>query len=41
LNCERGTLQVRITLAPTMPPKVQYLDVRPAPASPAQAAACR
>jgi len=41
LNCERGKLQVRITLAPTMPPKVQYLDVRPAPASPAQAATCR
>ena len=41
LNCERGKLQVRMTLAPTMPPKVQYLDVRPAPASPAQAATCR
>ena len=32
LSCERGQLQVAITLAPTMPPKVQYLDVRPKPA---------
>ncbi len=34
LTCERGTLRVVITLAPTMPPKVQYVSVRPAPASP-------
>jgi hypothetical protein len=39
-TCERGTLQVAITLAPTMPPKVQYL-VRFAPASPAPATTCR
>lgn len=32
LDCERGQLQIAITLAPTMPPKVQYLDVRPKPA---------
>ena len=27
MACERGTLRVAITLAPTMPPKVQYLSV--------------
>jgi CubicO group peptidase (beta-lactamase class C family) len=32
LDCERGRLQIAITLAPTVPPKVQYLDVRPKPA---------
>ena len=31
MTCERGKLQVAVTLAPTMPPKVQYLSVRPAP----------
>jgi CubicO group peptidase (beta-lactamase class C family) len=41
MNCERGKLQVAITLAPTMPPRVQYLDVRPAPAAPAAAGTCR
>jgi CubicO group peptidase (beta-lactamase class C family) len=30
LACERGRLNVAITLAPTMPPKVQYMTVRPA-----------
>ena len=30
LACERGNLQVSITLAPTMPPKVQFMSVRPA-----------
>ena len=35
LACERGNLQVAITLAPTMPPKVQYLAVRLAPEQPA------
>ncbi|MCR4376121.1 MAG: beta-lactamase family protein [Acidobacteria bacterium] len=34
LTCERGSLRVAITLAPTMPPTVQYLTVRPAPATP-------
>ena len=34
MTCEKGTLRVAITLAPTMPPKVQYLSVQPAPASP-------
>lgn len=28
MPCERGALRVAITLAPTMPPKVQYLSVR-------------
>jgi CubicO group peptidase (beta-lactamase class C family) len=31
LNCERGTLRVGITLAPTMPPLVQFLSVREVP----------
>ncbi len=34
VTCERGTLLASITLAPTMPPSVQYLSVRPAPAEP-------
>ena len=32
MRCERGDLRVSITLAPTMPPKVQHLDVRRVPA---------
>ncbi len=28
MPCEHGNLQVAITLAPTMPPRVQYLDVK-------------
>lgn len=31
LPCERGVLRVSITLAPTMPPLVQYLEVAAAP----------
>jgi len=31
LPCERGALRVSITLAPTMPPLVQYLEVSTAP----------
>jgi len=34
MSCERGDLRVAITLAPTMPPKVQHLSVQPAPTSP-------
>ncbi|MES2178334.1 MAG: serine hydrolase domain-containing protein [Gemmatimonadota bacterium] len=30
LPCDRGPLRVSITLAPTMPPTVQFLDVAPA-----------
>jgi beta-lactamase family protein len=40
MSCEKGKLEVAITLAPTMPPKVQFLSVRPAPAAPARADAC-
>jgi len=40
MKCERGDLRVSITLAPTMPPKVQFLDVGLAQPRPA-AAACR
>ncbi len=40
MSCERGALQVAITLAPTMPPGVQYLAVRPAPAQPAAVGPC-
>jgi CubicO group peptidase (beta-lactamase class C family) len=32
MACDKGQLQVAITLAPTMPPTVQFLSVRPAPA---------
>jgi CubicO group peptidase (beta-lactamase class C family) len=41
MNCERGKLQVGITLAPTMPPRVQSLDVRSAPARPDRTDRCR
>jgi hypothetical protein len=40
MSCERGTLQVAITLAPTMPPGVQYFAVRPAPAQPPSPGPC-
>jgi CubicO group peptidase (beta-lactamase class C family) len=40
MSCERGALQVAITLAPTMPPGVQYLTIRPAPAQPQPAGPC-
>jgi CubicO group peptidase (beta-lactamase class C family) len=40
MQCEKGTLQVGITLAPTMPPTVQFLSVRPAPAQPPQQGPC-
>jgi len=40
LTCERGRLEVAITLAPSMPPKVQFISVRPAPATPARTDAC-
>jgi CubicO group peptidase (beta-lactamase class C family) len=29
LSCERGSLEVAVTLAPTLPPRVQWLEVRP------------
>ncbi len=40
MSCERGKLEVAITLAPTMPPKVQFLSVRPAPTTPARTDTC-
>jgi CubicO group peptidase (beta-lactamase class C family) len=41
MNCERGKLEVSITLAPTMPPTVQFLNVRPAPATPPRTESCQ
>jgi CubicO group peptidase (beta-lactamase class C family) len=44
MKCERGDLRVSITLAPTRPPRVQYLDVSEAPpggAPESAAQACR
>jgi CubicO group peptidase (beta-lactamase class C family) len=40
MSCERGKLQVAITLAPTMPPTVQFMAVRPAPAEPQRPSTC-
>jgi CubicO group peptidase (beta-lactamase class C family) len=42
MDCERGRLDVAITLAPTMPPKVQSLSVAESPNAPRapQVAAC-
>jgi len=42
MKCERGDLRVSITLAPTIPPRVQFLEVGIAPPQPASAVpACR
>jgi CubicO group peptidase (beta-lactamase class C family) len=40
MSCEKGKLEVAITLAPTMPPKVQFLSVRAAPATPPRTDTC-
>jgi hypothetical protein len=40
MTCARGKLQMAITLAPTMPPTVQFLSVRAAPASPQRVGTC-
>jgi len=40
MTCEKGKLDVSITLAPTLPPTVQFLNVRPAPATPPRTDAC-
>ena len=41
VNCERGRLRATITLAPTVPPSVQYLDVTAVSANePPRAGAC-
>jgi CubicO group peptidase (beta-lactamase class C family) len=41
MSCEKGKLEIAITLAPTTPPKVQLLGVRVAPNAPARAEACQ
>ena len=41
MSCERGKLKVAITLAPTSPPKVQFLSVAPAPAEPPRTGSCQ
>jgi len=41
MTCERGKLDVSITMAPTMPPTVQYLAIRPAAnATPGRSETC-
>ena len=40
MNCEKGKLEVSITLAPTMPPTVQFLSVGPSAAVPPRTDAC-
>jgi CubicO group peptidase (beta-lactamase class C family) len=40
LDCERGKLKVAITLAPTSPPKVQFMSVTQAPVDAPRAGAC-
>jgi CubicO group peptidase (beta-lactamase class C family) len=40
MSCEKGKLEVSITLAPTLPPMVQFLSVRPAPAMPPRIESC-
>jgi CubicO group peptidase (beta-lactamase class C family) len=41
MPCARGTLRVAVTLAPTMPPRVQSMTVGPAPALPPSRETCR
>jgi hypothetical protein len=41
MSCERGKLRVSVTLAPTMPPKVQYLAVRPVDGRPTMSGTCQ
>jgi hypothetical protein len=41
LACERGKVKVAITLAPTAPPKVQFMSVSVLAAEPARAATCQ
>ena len=40
MSCEKGKLEIAITLAPTLPPVVQFLSVRPAPATPSRTDVC-
>ena len=41
MKCERGNLGVSITLAPTMPPKVQFLEVRAPGVEPPRTDTCQ
>jgi CubicO group peptidase (beta-lactamase class C family) len=41
MQCEQGRLQIAITLAPTMPPKVQFLEIQVAPADSPRAETCQ
>jgi hypothetical protein len=41
MKCDRGMLRVSVTLAPTMPPRVQVIDIDPHTPSEAAAATCR
>jgi CubicO group peptidase (beta-lactamase class C family) len=40
MSCERGKLEVSITLAPTIPPALQFLSVRPAAVEPPTRGPC-
>ena len=40
MSCEKGKLEIALTLAPTMPPTVQFLSVRPAPATTPRSETC-
>lgn len=41
MTCERGKLTAALTLAPTMPPTVQFISVEPAPATPPRGDTCQ
>jgi hypothetical protein len=40
MACERSTLRVSITLAPTLPPKVQFIGVAPTSGEPSRSDNC-
>jgi CubicO group peptidase (beta-lactamase class C family) len=41
MSCERGRVRVAVTLAPTMPPKVQFMSVAAAPADAPRQGTCQ
>jgi CubicO group peptidase (beta-lactamase class C family) len=41
MSCERGTLTAALTLAPTLPPTVQFISVAPSPAMPPRGDTCQ
>jgi CubicO group peptidase (beta-lactamase class C family) len=41
MSCERGKLAAALTLAPTMPPTVQFINISPAPATPPRGDTCQ